>query len=244
MINVDDILKKANDYYSRAAALEKFAFIKKLPNGKYRVLSEKGKNLGTCDSREKAKQRLKEVEYFKHKDESSANDSSIDLSKTDDFSFSAIMRRMREKASPKQVREFLKLFNVNFEKAVKKKLQEPEKVSLQNSLVQFGKNHKLILDNDLVKNAAITELGDAALVGRYLADMIRFILVRISPEKRQSAIEKVKNKLYYLNETDISNKNLPSSSAMGQSITLVKNVLFNHDPRYIRNVINNLVRSL
>lgn len=244
MINVDNILAQANDFYSRAAALEKLSFIRKLPNGKYRVLSEKGKNLGTYDSREKAKQRLREIEYFKHEDKSNADDSLIDLTKADDFSFSAIMRRMRDKASPEQVREFLKLFNSNFEKAVKKKLQDPERVSLQNSLVQFGKKHKLNLDNDLVKNAAITELGDPASVGKYLADMIRFILVRISPDKRQSAIEKVKNKLYYLSEIDLSNKNLPSSSALGQSITLVKNVLFNHDPRYIRDVINNLVRSL
>ncbi len=40
--------------------------IRKLPNGKYRVLSEKGKNLGTFPSKEQAKRRLRQVEYFKH----------------------------------------------------------------------------------------------------------------------------------------------------------------------------------
>lgn len=74
--------------------------------------------------------------------------------------------------------------------------------------------------------------------------MIRFIMIRISPEKRSKAFQSVSNKIYYLNENDLSNKNLPASSAMGQSITLVKNVLFNHNPRYIREVINNLVRNL
>lgn len=48
--------------------LDKNAYIRKLPNGKYRVLSRKHKNLGTFDSREKAEKHLKEVEYFKHKD--------------------------------------------------------------------------------------------------------------------------------------------------------------------------------
>lgn len=44
------------------------AKIKKLPNGKYRVVKRDGTgNLGTCDSLEEAKSRLKEVEYFKHK---------------------------------------------------------------------------------------------------------------------------------------------------------------------------------
>lgn len=242
--SINDIMKIANDYYSQASALEKFASIKKLPNGKYRVLSEKGKNLGTYNSKEKAKNRLKEVEYFKHNDTNDAGDKSIDLTNIDDFSFSATMRQMRQQASPEQVRQFLKLFHHNFEKAVKNSMQDPERVALQNAVVQFGKQHKITLNSDLIKNAAITELGDAVLVGKYLADMIRFIMIRIAPEKRAGALDSVKNKIYSLNEMDLSTKNLPASSAMGQSITLVKNVLFNHDAKYIRNVINNLVRNL
>lgn len=47
---------------------EKYARIKKMPNGKYRVLSEQGKNLGESQSRKGAEERLKEVEMFKHMD--------------------------------------------------------------------------------------------------------------------------------------------------------------------------------
>lgn len=36
-------------------------------DNKYQVQSEKGKNLGTYDSKEEAERRLKQVEYFKHK---------------------------------------------------------------------------------------------------------------------------------------------------------------------------------
>ena len=245
--SIDVILKMAEEYYSNASlSLEKFAIIKKLPNGKYRVLSHKGRNLGTYTSKDKAKNRLRQVEYFKHKGASHADDVNlaIDLTKAEEFSFSAIMRQVRQNSSPKQVREFLTLYKSYFDKAVKANVQKPEHVALQNSIVTFSKKHKLNLDENIIKNAAITELGDPNSVGRYLADMIKFIMRRISSENRQKALNTIKHKVYYLHESDIANKNLPASAAMGQSITLVKNVLFNHDPKYIREVINTLVRSL
>lgn len=36
-------------------------------NGKYVVLSEKGRKMGTYDTEEEAKKRLQQIEYFKHK---------------------------------------------------------------------------------------------------------------------------------------------------------------------------------
>lgn len=48
--------------------------IKKLDD-KYRVVSEDGKNLGVYNTREEAEKRLKQVEYFKHKDKNDAKDS-------------------------------------------------------------------------------------------------------------------------------------------------------------------------
>lgn len=42
--------------------------IKKLKNKKYQVQSKSGKNLGTYETYEAAKRRLRQVEYFKHKD--------------------------------------------------------------------------------------------------------------------------------------------------------------------------------
>lgn len=244
MNNTDTILQQASDYEDRCLHLVKEARIRKLPNGKYRVLSEKGKNLGESSSRSGAEKRLRQVEYFKHKDENNTDDSVIDLTDIDDFSYSALMRKLRQKASKEQVKFFLKLYKLQFDKAVKNKLQKPEKVALQNALIKFNKSHKIKLKKKLIKSAAVSELGDAVLVGKYLADIIRFTLTRISPEKRANAIQSLKHKLYNLNESEMSNKNMPASSAMGQSITFVKHVLFNHDPIYIREVLNNLVRSL
>ena len=70
------------------------------------------------------------------------------------------------------------------------------------------------------------------------------MLQRISPAKRQGAINKLKKKFYYLNEGELAMKKMPASSAMGQSITFIKTVLFNHDPKYIREIINNLIKFL
>lgn len=246
MKTVHEILQLADTYEEMCLrGLVKTARIRKLPGGKYRVLSEKGKNLGTSNTKNEAEERLRQVEYFKHRDQNSADDSEvIDLRDADDFSYSAIMRKLREKASKEQVLEFLKLFKVQFDKAVKNKLQKPERVALQNALIKFNKTHPVKLKKKLVKNAAVSELGDPILVGRYLADIVRFTLNRMAPDKKAKAIESLRRKFYAFNVNEIANKNLPPSSAIGQSITFVKHVLFNHDPQYVRDVLNNLVRNL
>src|SRR5208282_5672113 len=187
MNQLNHVLQLADAYEDRCLqGLVKLAKIRKLPNGRYRVLSQDGKNLGTYKSREGAKKRLKQVEYFKHFDHSEAADAPpvIDLTDADEFSYSAIMRKLRQKGSPEQVKQFLQIFKLQFDKAVKGKLQKPEKVALQNTMLRFNKLHKIKINKDMVKNAAITELSNAALVGKYLSDIVRFTLNRISPDKR------------------------------------------------------------
>ena len=154
------------------------------------------------------------------------------------------MRKLRRKAPPECVREFMKIFKKYFDNAVKNKLQKPDSVAMQNALLLFNKKHKIKLSKDIVKNAAISELGDSRLVGKYLSDIVKFIMTRISSEKRAKSLYGLKLKIYNLNENEISNKNLPASSAIGQSITLIKHVLFQHNPQYIREVLNNIVRNL
>lgn len=245
MNEIDSILKLADNYYNSCQQMVKVSRIRKLPDGKYRVVSKDGKNLGTYKSRETAKKRLKQVEYFKHFDHADANDSNIiDLGDADEFAYSAIMRKLREKASQEQVIRFLKIYKEQFDNAVKKKLQKPERVALQNALIKFNRFHKIKLDKKLTKNASISELGNAEQVGRYLSDIVKFTISKMQQEKRLAALHKLKQKFYSMNESEISNKNLPESAAVGQSITFVKHVLFNHDAKYIRDVLNALVRYL
>lgn len=250
MHDTQKILKLASSFEESCLQdLVKLARIRKLPGGKYRVLSEKGKNLGTSDSKQDAVKRLRQVEYFKHHDGHSASDGSseekeIDLTGASDFSYSAIMREMRQEATPEQVKEFLTLFKKEFDKAVKKKLQKPEKVALQNTVVKFNKRHKVKIKKKLIKSAAVAELGEAAAVGKYLSDIVKFTINRIPLEKRQAAIDSLRKKFYSMNADEIAQKDLPPTSGIGQSITFVKHVLFNHDPQYIREVLNNLVSNL
>lgn len=242
-MNNNDLLKIASEYEQACLIIE--ARIKKLPNGKYRVVSETGKNLGESDSRSGAEKRLRQVEYFKHRDKNSVSDTKeIDLTAAEEFTYSAIMRCLNEQATREQVMDFLKFFKMEFDKALKKAWQKPEKVALQNSLIKFNKKHPIKIKRKLVKKAAMSELGDPVLVGKYLADIIRFTLNRISSEKRPKALASLRKKIYYLDERQISMKDLPATSAMGQSITFVKHVLFNHDQHYVREVLNNIVRNL
>jgi hypothetical protein len=245
MYDAAQILKLATAY-ENGCSLIKIARIKKMPDGKYRVVSQKGKNLGTYDSREGAEKRLKQVEFFKHVDKSKADDDTevIDLMGAVDFSYSAIMREMRQNASKEQFTTFLQLYKKYFDKAVKAKLQKPEKVALQDSLIKFNKLHKIKVKKKLVKNAAVSELGDPVLVGKYLADIVRFTLNRLPEDKRAKAVESLRQKFYTFNANEIAQKKMPETASIGQSITFVKHVLFNHDAHYVREVINNLVRHL
>jgi transcription termination factor NusB len=87
-------------------------------------------------------------------------------------------------------------------------------------------------------------MGDSTFAGKRLSDLVKFLLRRIPDGKRPAAIQAIKKKLYMLNEYEISRKSTPSHSSMGQAITIVKNILLEHNPQYIRNVLNALVKNL
>ena len=249
MNNVNDILKLASVYENRCIQdLVKLAKIRKMPDGRYRVLSQTGKSLGTYKSRKGAERRLKQVEYFKHLDKSNAEDEKsskpIDLTKIDEFAYSAIMRQLRQQATPEQVRQFLVIYKREFDKGVKAKIHKPERVALQNTVLKFHKLNPVKLDKKMIKLAAIAELGNADQVGKYLSDIVKFILGRVPSEKQPHALQILKQKFATMSENEIAGKSLPQAAAYGQAITFVKHVLFNHDAKYIRDVLNSLSRSL
>jgi hypothetical protein len=250
MTNSDTLLQLASAYEDKCLqGLVKVARIRQLPNGSYRVLSQKGKDLGTYKSRKAAEKRLRQVEFFKHLDKSKADDQGnaidpIDLTGADEFSYSALMRKLRQEASPEQVKQFLKLFKLQFDRAVKGKIHKPERIALQNAIIRFHKIHPVKLDKKMVKCAAVAELGNADQVGQYLAGIVHFILNRLEPEKRLKAAQILKQKFAVMSENAIAGKHMPNAAVYGQAITFVKHVLFNQDATYIRDVLNSLSRSL
>lgn len=58
-----DVIQKDNNWFRN---MDTFEHIEKLKNKKYRLLSHKGKNLGTFNSKKAAEKHEGEVEYFKH----------------------------------------------------------------------------------------------------------------------------------------------------------------------------------
>jgi len=250
MINTDTLLQLASTYEDKCLQdLVKVAKIRELPDGSYRVLSEKGKELGSYKSRKGAEKRLRQIEFFKHLDKSKADDQGnpmkpIDLSKADEFSYSALMRALRQQATPEQVITFLKIFKLQFDRAVKGKINKPERVALQNAVIKFHKIHPIKLDKKMVKFAAVAELGNADQVGTYLSGIVRFILNRLPQDKRPRATEILKQKFNVMSENEISGKNMPNAAVYGQAITFVKHVLFNQDASYVREVLNSLSRNL
>lgn len=220
----------AHDYmlFCSENTLVKIAKIRKLPNGKYRVLSEKGKNLGTYDTRALAVKRLQQVEFFKHK-------------KANDDSYSATMRELRKNYDEDVVSKFQSTFKKTFDDALIDGDENPEIPAMEAAMECISNDDHM---NAFKKQASAINLGDPEFAGKYLADLLRFLLRRISAERRPKSIESLKRKIYYLNEYVMAGKKTPPSSSMGQSIVLLKNILLEHPPTYIRTVLNSIVRNL
>lgn len=99
--------------------------------------------------------------------------------------------------------------------------------------------------NNLAKFAANTiEMGDPSIAGKGIAEIVKFIMRRIPYDQRISRLIRLKDKINNLNEMEMSTKNMPATSAIGQSISFVKTVLTGHNPNYIRSVLSNVIKHL
>jgi len=92
--------------------------------------------------------------------------------------------------------------------------------------------------------AAVIQMGEPEAAGKGVADIVKFLLQRISLERRNTSMFKLRKKIWELNEQEIASKKTPSSASLGQSITFIKTILNGHDPAYIRKVLTHIVRNL
>jgi transcription termination factor NusB len=137
-----------------------------------------------------------------------------------------------------------------------KKFQETFKRLFDASLLSGSEKPEDVLDKALEcltyqdderaikKLANAIEMGDPNYAGKYLADLVKFLIKRISPERRQKSVESLRKKIYYLNEYQIAGKRTPPSSSLGQAISLIKTIMLEHQPQYIRAVLNSIARNL
>jgi hypothetical protein len=235
--------------------LNKNSYIKRLPDGKYRVLSKKHRNLGTYDTKAEAEERLRQVEVFKHmaKGRKKALKSFRCLVKESEehddleFSYSKIMRDLNKNHKDK-VKPFMKKFKEVFDRACDSNIKNPEGAALIAAMYcvnyTIKKSEVAIPDRLLKISASVIEMGEPRSAGKAIADIVKFLTSRISIENRQKSLQGLKQKISQLNEFEISQKKTPASASLGQSITFIKTILNGHEPLYIREVLDGIVESL
>lgn len=108
----------------------KFSYIKKLPGGKYKVLSEKGHNFGVYDSKEKAQKRLKQIMLWKFinnrfkKRKAFLESLLVKISQEETYSSKMRQLSMEDKLI------FMKCFKEAFDEAIESNLEDPSKLAL------------------------------------------------------------------------------------------------------------------
>ncbi len=124
--------------------LMKFSYIRQLSDGQWRVFSRKNKNLGTYSSKEEARQRLNEIEMFKHmkknkkrkrrKRSFSLFNHMIRLSMPEPTNtYSSAMRDIN-KNCPEKREVFMRRFKDAFDNAMIDEIDAPEDVALMEAL--------------------------------------------------------------------------------------------------------------
>lgn len=97
----------------------------------------------------------------------------------------------------------------------------------------------------MFKMAALTlDMGSPRTAGHGIAQIIKFLMRRVPQNRHQELTKKLRAKIWQLNDYSISSKKIVPTTALGQSITFIKNVLMGHNPAYIREVIKNITINL
>lgn len=132
--------------------------IRRLPSGEYRVLSEKGKNMGTYTSLKKAKNRLRQIEFFKHQKALNeyeleitklADDNVIKIDKKD-LTLSGIVRKLRNNKSV--LKEFLENYKSIFDELYIHNSKDPNKIALSKAVKKLLKTHSKVIDHSIIND--------------------------------------------------------------------------------------------
>lgn len=241
--NISDSLEFADKIIEKHA-FTKISYISKLKSGKYRVLSEKGRNLGTYNSRGAAEKRLRQVEYFKHRDMSAASDGKeiIDLSSLE-LTYSNIMRELINSHDENVINLFSKTYKKFFDIGYIDGEKNIIEFAINNALNELNSTYDI--EYPKIKFANYTNESDNVKnVGKYMADIIKFMTGKIGKDTREGALNRLRTKIYNMNAIEIGNKQMPVSASLGQAITFVKTVLFGKHPEYVRTVLTEIARNL
>jgi transcription termination factor NusB len=164
-----------------------------------------------------------------------SNTQSYNKKIAEEVSYSSVMRELNKNSDSAVIEKFQQEFKKCFDKEMLSGNDEPEIKALNTALESI---------KAFEKSAAAIDIGNPEAAGAYLANLVKFLLRRISNDRRPHAIESMRKKIYYINEYNIAAKKTPPSSSMGQAITLIKTILLEHHPEYIRAVLNSIVKNI
>ncbi len=172
----------------------------------------------------------------------------IAIHESEDATYTSMLRQLNKEQDPAIVREFRTIFKQTFDDAIMDGTSNPEEKALQTAIKFIDNlNENIVKKNSIIYNLrkfADNELGNPHDVGIYLSNLIRFILRKISDKNRNKSIRNLRNKIYMLNEYELANKKMPPASSLGQSLVIVKHLMFGKEPQYIRQVLNSIVSHL
>lgn len=158
----------------------------------------------------------------------------IDLTDIDSFTLSAVMRKLNERCDQETIKNFLDVYFECFNDLVDDS-DNLEQDALKKALEEFAD------EISIQKNAA---LDSPDQISSHMVNIIHLLIQKIKPESRAGAVQSLKSKLSAVDVNDMANKNMPASSAIGQSISFVKNILFDKDPTFIKNILAEVVNKL
>lgn len=211
----------------------KTAYIRKLGQ-EYQIFSKNNEKLMTCNSLNKAEYYLNNIDLIKNAEE-------VELS------YSAIMRDLN-KNNKDDIERFRSIFKKTFDEANIEGLENADKIALMAAIkgIDYNSNKKEAqIQSRMFKLAEVmTDIGDPNTAGKSIASIVTFLLKKIKPENRQNIISKMRDRIWNLNEQEMSSKKSPASASIGNSISFVKNTLNGRDPKYIREVLRHIVGYL
>lgn len=227
--------------------------IKQISKNKFRIYSRSGKNLGTYKSRKAAEERLKEIEMFKHMKKKKSLLSLynlIKISKNDDEqldkiipkTFSSVMRDIN-KENPSEIKNFMESFKESFNRSLLESVENPDEIALMQTLNDV-KNKYAFTKKQIKLAGTILEMGNADMAGKTIANMVKYLASRMPTSEQSKVLSILRNRISKLNEYEIAAKRNPPSSALGQAIAFIKNMLSAKNAGYIRDVLNKTVDNL
>lgn len=120
-------------------------------------------------------------------------------------------------------------------------LEEAKAEALENAVSQM---YQLMQSNGLTKMSAFWGSNSPSIIAQSLADTIRILISRMSPQSQGKSIINIRNKLNNLNPSEMSQKKAPGGALIGTSLSLIKNVLNGREPGFISSVLKELANRL